>query len=87
MAMLIAKAPPIPLIQASRLTCVGMQYTLADPDFSHVVTASNASITCSYGETACAHVQIVQYQQSRDAVANARRDAYAALFDLSYGDD
>ena len=87
MAMLIAKAPPIPLIQASRLTCVGMQYILADPDSSQVVTASNASITCSCGESACPHVQIVQHQQARDAASNARRDAYAALFDLSYGHD
>ena len=86
MLTLIAKAPSIPLIQTSRLTCIGMQYIVADPDSSHVVTASGASILCSCGKSACTHIQAVQIQRAQHAASDARRDAYAALFDLSYGD-
>jgi hypothetical protein len=84
MLTLITKAPAIPLVQASRLTCVGMQYTVAGPDYDDVVAVNGEQITCTCGEPACIHIQVVQKHQARNAAANARRDAYTALFDLGY---
>jgi hypothetical protein len=86
MATLIAKAPSIPLIQARRLTCLGMQYTVATPDFLDVVTANGEHLTCTCGEFACIHIQVVQHQRTHDAIISARRNRYTALFDLSYID-
>ncbi len=71
-------------IQASRLTCIGMQYTIADSAAVQVVTVNGAQITCTCGLFVCAHIQAVHEQQARNAEADARRDAYCTLFDLGY---
>jgi hypothetical protein len=84
MLTLITKAPAIPLVQASRLTCIGMQYTVVGSGYDYVVTASGEQLICTCGEPACVHIQAVQAQQARNTAANTRRDAYTALFDLGY---
>lgn len=83
MLTLLVKAPLIPIIQASRLTAVGMQYTIATPDYLDFVTANGEQLTCTCGESACIHLQAVQCQRARNATMNARRDIYTTLFDLS----
>ncbi len=84
MLTLITKASDISLVQASRLTCVGMQYTVAGSGYDNVVTADSEQITCTCGKSACIHIQAVQAQQVRNTITNARRDVYTALFDLGY---
>ncbi len=86
MPSLIMEAPAIPILQASRLTSVGMQYTVATPKYLDVVTANGEQLTCTCGESACIHIQAVQAQQARNTAANTRRDAYTALFDLAYAE-
>lgn len=86
MITLFAKVSPIPVIQASRTTYLGQQYTVADPGYIHMATVNGDSITCSCDESACAHIQLAQDQQARNAHANVLRVAYRELFGLSYGD-
>ena len=84
MTTLVAKAPIVPVIQTSRLTCLGMQYTVATTDSLDVVTAKGEHFTCTCDKSACIHIQAAQRQQARDAALSARRNWYTALFDLSY---
>ncbi len=81
---IVTPRTPTLVIQVSRLTCVGMQYTVADPAFVQVVTVNGEQITCTCGSPVCAHIQAVRERQARKAEADARRDAYCALFDLGY---
>lgn len=80
----IAKAPFLPLLKTSRLTSMGMQYTVMTAEYVDVVTANGEHLTCTCGEPTCIHIQAVQHQQAHDAQANACRNAYCALFDLGY---
>ena len=82
----LAKAPATALIQSSRLTCNGMQYIVADFDAFHVVTATDANVTCSCGFPSCSNLQVVQVQRDHDATSDTHRTAYVAFFDLSHGD-
>jgi hypothetical protein len=80
------KAPSVPLIQSSRLTCIGMQYMVADPDIFHVVTVTNTNIICCCGIASCPHIAVVQAEYARHIASDTQRTTYTALFDLSYGD-
>lgn len=86
MLTLLAKAPAIPIVQGSRLTCLGMQYIVTGSDYDDVVTTNSERLTCTCGNPTCAHIQAIQAQQAHNAITNARRNAYTALFDLSYAE-
>ncbi len=64
MTAFIVEAPSLPLLQTSRLTSAGMQYTVKTPDYLDVVTVVGEQITCTCGEPICIHIQAVQRQQA-----------------------
>lgn len=77
-------------IVSRRATCQGMQYTIADILGCHTVTVNNGCIGCSCGLDrsflTCEHIRIVEKQEQGYAQEAARRAAYSAAHDLSYGD-
>lgn len=86
MATVIAKAYIIPIITTVRLTAAGLQYTVETPDYIDVVTVNVDRTTCTCHEANCSHIRMVNIRRAQDAEKDARRDAYEATFDLSYGD-
>ena len=82
----VAKAPSIPLIQSNLLTCMSMQYTVADPDVLHVVTAAHANITCSLWYASLPHIRLSRHSARVRLSLMPTILPTPALFALSYGD-
>jgi hypothetical protein len=86
MAMLLEKVYVIPTIESARTTYKGDQYTVLTPEYSDIVTVNGSHITCTSGESSCEHIRTVERHRTQNAQAAARRAAYCAMFDLSYGE-
>jgi hypothetical protein len=79
---------PRPHVQiiSRRLTCVGMQYRLADDYGTCTVTVNNDMIGCNCGAeqdyVVCTHVDIVE-KREQDYIEQAkRREIYCELFSI-----
>ncbi|MGH2480636.1 MAG: hypothetical protein ACRDHW_13360 [Ktedonobacteraceae bacterium] len=86
MATIFAKTYTIPTIAAVRATCKGEQYTVQTPEYIDIVTVNGSQVTCTCGECSCSHIQAVTRRRAVEQAQDTRRAAYAATFDLSYGD-
>ncbi len=85
MAVIFEKVYTIPTIARVRSTVAGTQYTVETREYTDVVTVNGSRTTCTCHEVHCSHISTVERRRTQDAARNARRAAYEAAFDLSYG--
>lgn len=80
MAVILEKTYVLPEIVSHRSTCLGEQYTVVTPEFTDVVTVNGDKHTCTCGSSSCEHILVVKRQRTRNALANAKREAYCNAF-------
>jgi hypothetical protein len=87
-ASITTAAPRKTLIEIvdRRVTCQGIQYTVADCLGSHTITINNGYIGCTCGLDRsfieCSHIRLVEAQELVYAEEASRRAAYIELFGI-----